>query len=46
VENGLLFLQIKTNPDKAYQTILKDKLEKLKHRQTPKTDFNIRPVPK
>jgi hypothetical protein len=45
-EADLLIQQIKTDPDKAYQSILKRKLEKLKLKQTPKSDFYIRPVPK
>ena len=44
--NELLIQQIKTNPDNAYQTILKRKLEKLKQPQAPTSDFTVKPVPK
>jgi len=44
--NELLIQQIKTNPDNAYQTILKRKLEKLKQPQGPTSDFTVKPVPK
>jgi hypothetical protein len=42
----LLIQQIKANPDNAYQTILKNKLEKLKQPQASTPDFNVKPVPK
>jgi hypothetical protein len=42
----LLIQQIKSNPGNAYQTILKNKMEKLKQPQTAASDFNIKPVPK
>lgn len=41
-----LIQQIKTNPDNAYQAILKRKLERLKQPQSSATDFTIKPVPK
>ena len=44
--NELLIQQIKTNPDNAYQTILKRKLEKLKQPQASTSDFSVKPVPK
>ena len=44
--DGLLFEQIKANPNKAYQTILKNKLSTLKQKQAGSSDFNIKPVPK
>jgi hypothetical protein len=46
LSNDLLIQQIKINPGNAYQTILKNKLQKLKEPQTPASDFNIKPVPK
>jgi hypothetical protein len=43
----LLIQQIKSNPGDAYQTILKNKMQKLKQPQaTAASDFNIKPVPK
>ena len=45
--NGeLLIQQIKTNPQNAYQAILKNKLKKLKQPQASSSDFNVKPVPK
>lgn len=44
--NELLIQQIKANPNNAYQTILKNKLEKLKQPQASTSDFNVKPVPK
>jgi len=44
--NEFLIQQIKTNPDNAYRTILKRKLEKLKQPQTSASDFSVKPVPK
>jgi len=38
--------QIKTNPDKAYQSILKNKLQKLRNPKSSVSDFNVKPVPK
>jgi hypothetical protein len=43
---GLLFEQIKENPKKAYQDILKNKIYKIKEKQAASSDFNILPVPK
>ena len=43
---GLLFEQIKANPKKAYQDILKNKINKIKQKQAASSDFNIMPVPK
>jgi hypothetical protein len=42
----LLIQQIKSNPGNAYQTILKNKMQKLKQPQATSSDFNIKPVPK
>ena len=44
--NELLIQQIKANPDNAYQTILKNKLQKLKQPKNSSADFNVKPVPK
>ena len=44
--NELLIQQIKANPNNAYQTILKNRLEKLKQPQAAISDFNVKPVPK
>jgi len=44
--NEFLIQQIKINPDNAYRTILKRKLEKLKQPQTSASDFSVKPVPK
>lgn len=44
--NELLLQQIKANPGDAYQTILKNKLDKLKPSQAPAADFTVKPVPK
>ncbi|MBL7702547.1 MAG: hypothetical protein JNM14_09865 [Ferruginibacter sp.] len=44
--NELLIGQIKTNPEKAYQTILKNKIKRLKQQQPVSPDFNVKPVPK
>ncbi|MBK8609948.1 MAG: hypothetical protein IPL84_08370 [Chitinophagaceae bacterium] len=41
-----LMEEIKTNPDKAYQTILKNKLKHLKKGRASGSDFNVKPVPK
>lgn len=46
ITDELLIQQIKANPDKAYKTILKNKLDNLKNPKTPVSDFNIKPVPK
>lgn len=43
---SLLIQQIKSNPGNAYQTILKNKLEKLQQTKANTADFNIKPVPK
>ncbi len=42
----LIINQIKANPQNAYQKILRNKLNKLKQRQTSTDDFNVKPVPK
>ena len=42
----LLIQQIKADPKKAYQIILKNKLDKLKRAQQTISDFNVKPVPK
>jgi hypothetical protein len=42
----LLIQQIKINPNRAYQTILKNKLEKLNKQHSSPSDFYIKPVPK
>jgi hypothetical protein len=42
----LLIRQIKANPEKAYQAILKNKIKKIRQQQTVSDDFNIKPVPK
>lgn len=44
--NELLIQQIKANPDNAYQTILKNKLQKIKQSKNSTSDFNVKPVPK
>ena len=41
----LLLQQIKNNPENAYRTILKNKLEKLNHRSSTE-DFYVKPIPK
>ena len=41
----LILEQIKTNPAKAYSTILKNKLNKLKSK-SGETDFSVKPIPK
>lgn len=42
----VLFDQIKTNPEKVYQQILKNKFDKLKQQKTSSSDFSVKPVPK
>ncbi len=44
--NDFLIQQIKANPGNAYQTILKNKLDKLKQPQNDGSVFNVKPVPK
>ena len=44
--DAFLIQQIKTNPDNAYQNILKRKLEKLKQPPAGGSDFSVKPVPK
>ncbi|MFZ1451922.1 MAG: hypothetical protein WAT20_04425 [Ferruginibacter sp.] len=41
-----LIQQIKADPGKAYNTILKNKLDNLNKRKSPVSDFNVKPVPK
>ncbi len=41
-----LIQQIKANPGKVYNTILKNKLDNLNKRKSPVSDFNVKPVPK
>ena len=41
-----LIQQIKVNPGKVYNTILKNKLDNLNKRKSPVSDFNVKPVPK
>jgi hypothetical protein len=42
----LLIQQIKTNPNEAYQAILKNKLQKIKQPKNSTSDFNVKAVPK
>jgi hypothetical protein len=44
--NEFLIRQIKSDPDNAYQTILKNKLGKLKQPKASTSDFTVKPVPK
>lgn len=46
ITNESLIQQIKANPGKAYNTILKNKLDNLNKRKSPVSDFNVKPVPK
>lgn len=45
-ETAQFLEQVKTNPGNAYQTMLKNKIHKLKQKQAPAPDFSVRPVPK
>lgn len=45
-DDELIIRQIKANPEKAYQAILRNKIKRLKQQQTTSSDFNIKPVPK
>ena len=46
ITDELLIQQIKSNPQNAYQTILKNKLQTLKQPKNSAVDFNVKPVPK
>lgn len=41
-----LLLQLRTNPENAYRTILRNKIEKLNIAKNGDKDFSVKPVPK